>query len=183
MQRISQSSGWTAQLANGGSETLDVLSLSVNEEGVIEVIRSEDLAAIGRPAHTQLVEKIAGDFDEPGLDENLGGGNVQLLDKLDHLREEMDVGRNEQAIAALVGDDAHAPDQVADGPDGAGGIAGALDVGLSAEPGEIAFLFDVLLQLEIVLWLGSLILQLLLLVGLVGGLPPLVHAPHPPRAL
>jgi len=64
------------------------------------------------------------------------------------LREEVDVGRDEQTVAALVRDGADPADQVADRKGRGSAVRCSDVVRLAPQPGIIAFLFGFLLQIE-----------------------------------
>src|SRR5882672_8289142 len=149
MNRIGQSGRRTPKIADRTEKALGVLAFTMNQDGVVEILRGEDLAAVGGPTDAELVQEITRHLNDPGFDQNLGGGNVQLLDQLQDLREEMDIGRDEKSIAALVRHDANAANQVADRAGGAG-VGGARVILLSAKPGEIAFILGFLIELEVV---------------------------------
>ena len=120
----------------------------MGEDRVLIVVGRENLAAIRGPADAELVEEIAGDFDEPRLDQDLVGRRIEFLDQFQDLREEVDVGGDEQGIAALIGDGAHPADQIAHAAGGRAAVGGARVVRLAAEPGEVAVFFRRALQLE-----------------------------------
>ena len=108
----------------------------------------EDLAAVGRPADSELVQEVAGDLNEPRLDQDLVGGRIKILDQLEDLGEEVNVSGDQQGIAALIGDRAHPADQVAHASGGRAAVGGARVVRLATEPGVIAVFFGAPLQLE-----------------------------------
>src|SRR5436853_7154910 len=78
----------------------------------------------------------------------------------------MDISRQEQRVAALIGNDPNPADQIADWPHGAPAIGAARIVLLPAEPGVIAFLFRFLFESEVAL-IRIVLLLLLLGIGLV----------------
>jgi len=143
------------------AKTLHVASRRMGEDRVLIVIGREDLAAIRGPADAELVEEIAGDFDEPRFDQDLLGLRIEFLDQLQDLRKEVNVCGNEQRITALISDGTHAADQVAYTADGSAAVGAARVVGLAAEPGEVTVFFRRPLQLEGWLGGGALLLQLL----------------------
>src|ERR1700674_4975948 len=130
MNRIGQSGRRTTKIADRSKKALGVLAFAMNQDGVVEIVRGEDLATVGGPTDAELVQEITRHLDDPGFDQTLGGGNVQLLDQLQDLGEEMDIGRDEKSIAALVGHDADPANQVTDRA-GAAGIRRARVVLLS----------------------------------------------------
>ena len=145
------------------SEALHVIRAGIAENRVVEVIGGEGLAAIGRPANPQLVEEIAGDFHDAGLDQDLGGGRVQLSDQLHDLREEMEIRRDEQRVASLIRHHPHPAHQVADRTDDGPAVRRASGFRLPAQPGKVAVLLGLLFQPEAGLRIVALLLLLLLL--------------------
>src|SRR5207244_552521 len=121
-----------------GTVGLKVRVVGADHYRVIKIISGESPGAVRRPAHAQFGEEIGRDFDDAGFDQHLGGGSVEFLDQFQDLREEVNVGLDEERIAALVGHGAHAAHKVADGPGAGAAILGSRIIGLAAEPGKVA---------------------------------------------
>jgi len=184
VKRIGQGGGRTAraaETAQRAAKSFRVLTLSMNQNRVVEIIRSKNLAAIRRPTDPEFIQEITGDFHDARLDQNLRGWSVHFLDQLEHLREEVDVGRDEQRIAALVGHDAHPSNQIAHRTR-ALTLGEARIVRLAPSQGKLPLLLGFLLKLEIVLGRAVLIV-LLLLVVLVGLLSLWRDGPQRRRAI
>ena len=144
------------------AEALLIFRRDVGDDRIVEIIGGENLGAVGRPADAEFVEEIGGYFQQPGFDQHLVGGRVEFVDEFKNLREQMDVGRNQQRVAAPVRHDPDPAHQIADRPDGSASVrcrrAGI--VAGSAEPGIISFFVGLLAEVEIALiGVGRLLLR------------------------
>src|ERR1035438_2026702 len=148
------------------AKTLEVAGRRMREKRVLIVVSRKHLAAIRGPADAELVEEVTGDFHEPRLDQDLIGRRIEFLDQLQYLREEVNVGGDEQGIAALIGYGTHPSDQIAHTPDGRAAVGGARAIRLATEPGEVAVFLCRALQLEGRLGGSTLLLLLGILVAL-----------------
>ena len=101
---------------SGSAKSFLVPRRRTGQERIVVVIGGEDFAAVGRPANTQLVQEITRHFHEPGLDQDLVGRRVKVRDQLQHVRQKLDIGGDEQPVAALVRHGADAANQIADRP-------------------------------------------------------------------
>ena len=143
------------------AKPLEQRPFAVKQYRVIKVVAREHLVPLRRPAHPTLIQKIARYLQNLRLNQYLGRRSVQVLDQLQNLREEMDIGRDEQRIAALVRHDAHLAHQIAHLPIHIAPVGRALVILLPAQPREIPFFLRFLFQSEAALRRAGLLLLLL----------------------
>jgi len=94
----------------------------------------------------------------------------------------MDIGGEEEGIAAVVGDDADAADEVADLAEAAAGIGAAGCVRGTTEPGEVGFLLVLAFEFEGAVGGGIALVGVEVRLGLVLGLVG-IAGPHGRRAI
>ena len=147
-QGLRQASGGGIVDGCRSAKSLPVLATGMSQNGIVKIVRGENLASIGRPAHTQFVEEIRGNFHQSCLNQHLVGGRIQFLDQLQDLREEVDIGGDQYRVAALVG---HCPDpahQVADGSGRGPAVRCSRAIWLATQPGIVAFFLGFLFQIK-----------------------------------